>query len=133
MASLNLPAFSAWHIPPLFIATTFTLGGLLPFFNPRRAMREFGLPESLASSPAAHTPFAVYGSRMTLLGMALWTFYLRGDLRAIDTIMSLLLVAGVADGYVCWKEGVPGQGIFRFLSSIALATWGLLGVTEARG
>ncbi|KAM5349469.1 hypothetical protein ACJ41O_005974 [Fusarium nematophilum] len=128
----SLPSFSAWHIPPLFIATAFTLGGLLPFWNPSRAMREYGLPDRIATSQTAHTPFAIYGSRVSILGVAMWTFYLRGDFRSLDTIMGLLLGAGVADGYLCWKEGVPGRGWFRFLSSAVVGGWGLLGLS-ARG
>ncbi|KAH7160666.1 hypothetical protein EDB81DRAFT_782735 [Dactylonectria macrodidyma] len=124
------PSFSPWHIPPLFIATAFTFGGLLPFWNPSRAIREYGLPDRIATSRDAHTCFAIYGSRTSIFGVALWTFYLRGDFKALDTLMGLLVGAGAFDGYLCWKEGVPGRGLFRFLSSVVVGGWGLLGLSS---
>ncbi|CAG9952196.1 unnamed protein product [Clonostachys rosea f. rosea IK726] len=124
-----LPPFSPRHIPPLFIATAFTLGGLLPLWNPARAIREYGLPERVAESPTAHSPFAAYGSRTTIIGVVMWTLYIRREYRSLDTVMSLLLFAGGVDGYLCWKEGVPGRGWFRFLSSVVFSVWGLAGLT----
>ncbi|KAH6999129.1 hypothetical protein EDB80DRAFT_60611 [Ilyonectria destructans] len=129
----TLPRFSPWHIPPLFIATTFTFGGMLPFWKPARAIQEFGLPDHIAKSREAHTCFAAYGSRMSMFGIAIYTFYFRGDHRSLDTILSLLVVAGAADGYLCWKEGVPGKGLFRFVSSVILGGYGYLGLTWTRG
>lgn len=126
----SLTSISPWHIPPLFIATAFTLGGLLPLYAPRRAMLEYGLPERIAAAPAAHTPFAIYGSRTTILGVALWIFYLRGQLREVDTLLGLLVGAGAVDGYLCWKEGVPGQGVFRFVSGLLVGGWGLFGLSS---
>ncbi|KAF4470252.1 efflux pump antibiotic resistance [Fusarium albosuccineum] len=126
-----LSNFSPLHIPPLVIATGFTLGGgLLPLWNSSRAMREYGLPERFVASKQAHTPFILYGNRTSIIGAALWIFYFRQDYRSVDTIMSLLFWAGAADGYLCWKEGVPGRALFRFTSSLFVAGWGLLGLTS---
>ncbi|KAI8722445.1 hypothetical protein NCS52_00388400 [Fusarium sp. LHS14.1] len=130
MASGAFSSFSPWHIPPLFIASAFTLGGLLPFVNPARAIREFGLPEGIARSQPAHTCFAVYGSRVSIMGVSMWIFYLRGELKTLDTLMALLFWAGVADGYLCWKEGVPGKALFRFFSGLVVGGWGFLGLTS---
>jgi hypothetical protein len=128
----SIPPFSPRHIPPLFIASAFTVGGLLPFFRPERAIREYGLPGHIATSRAAHTAFSVYGSRVTIMGALMWNFYLRGNLGALDSCMAVLFWAGVADGYLCWKEGAVGTALFRFLSSVAVSSWGLLGMTSER-
>lgn len=125
-----IPSFSPRHIPPLFIASAFTLGGLLPFWKPDRAIREYGLPGHIATSRAAHTTFAIYGSRVTIMGALMWNFYLRGDFGALDTCMAVLFWAGVADGYLCWKEGAVGSAWFRLLSSVAVSSWGLFGMTS---
>ncbi|KAI9901032.1 hypothetical protein N3K66_002849 [Trichothecium roseum] len=130
MSTTFIGGFSARHIPSLFIATTFTLGGLLPFWDPARAMREYGFPGHVADARAARSPFAAYGSRTTMIGVLMWACYARRDLVFLDTILSSLLVAGVADGYLCWREGVPGRGVFRFACSVALGGWGLLGLTS---
>jgi hypothetical protein len=37
---------------------------------------------------------------------------------------------GIADGYVCWKEGVPGKAIFRMASTFFFAGWGAFGMTK---
>ena len=126
-----IQSFSPRHIPPLFIASAFTLGGLLPFWKPARAIREYGLPERIATSPTAHTAFAIYGSRVTIFGVTMWTFYFHGDFRALDTCMAMLFWAGVADGYLCWREGATGSAWFRFLSGVVVSSWGLLGMTSA--
>lgn len=44
--------------------------------------------------------------------------------------MALLFWAGVADGYLCWKEGVPGRALFRFSASLVVGGWGFLGLTS---
>ena len=64
------------------------------------------------------------------MGVSMWIFYLRGDFKSLDTLMALLFWAGVADGYLCWKEGVPGRALFRFSASLLVGGWGLLGLTS---
>ncbi|KAL0935966.1 efflux pump antibiotic resistance [Colletotrichum truncatum] len=124
------PQFHPAHILPLLFATTFTIGGALPLWNPTRAILEFGLPEHIANTKEAHSPFAVYGSRMTAWGIAMWSFYLRGNIKALDTMLAVLFYMGIADGYVCYMEGVPGRALFRFLASAVLSGWGFLGLTS---
>lgn len=113
----------------MFIGTAFTLGGLLPFRAPARAMREYGLPEGIVRSEPAQTAFAIYGSRVSAYGLALWTFYLRREYHAVDTLMSMLFWWGVADLWVCLKAGAPRTGVWRFLSSVLLGGWGYFGYT----
>lgn len=120
------------HIPSLFIATTFTFGGLWPLWDPKAPMLEFGLPEHIADSEAARTVFIVYASRMTVMGLVLYLFHYRRLYSAIDILMLCLGWAGVVDGYVCWKEGVPGRAVFRALSGAILAGLGALKFTEGR-
>ncbi|KAF5019479.1 hypothetical protein F66182_8518 [Fusarium sp. NRRL 66182] len=112
MASGAFSNFSPWHIPALFIGTAFTLGGLLPFRAPARAMREYGLPEGIARSEPAQTAFAIYGSRVSTYGLALWTFYLHRDYDVVDTLLGFLVFWGVADGWICLKAGESGTALF---------------------
>jgi hypothetical protein len=46
--------FSLRHIPTLFVATTTTFGGAMPFYNAEYAIKKFGLPERIAVSREAH-------------------------------------------------------------------------------
>lgn len=64
------------------------------------------------------------------MGVSMWIFYLRGELKTLDTLMALLFWAGVSDGYLCWKEGVPGKALFRFFSGLVVGGWGFLGLTS---
>ncbi|CAJ0548240.1 Ff.00g049940.m01.CDS01 [Fusarium sp. VM40] len=129
MASGLFSDFSPWHIPAMFIGTAFTLGGLLPFRAPARAMREYGLPEGIVRSEPAQTAFAIYGSRVSAYGLALWTFYLRREYHVVDTLLSMLFWWGVADLWVCLKAGAPRTGAWRFISSVLLGGWGYFGYT----
>ncbi|KAL3478519.1 hypothetical protein BJX99DRAFT_224262 [Aspergillus californicus] len=121
--------FALNHIPPLFVATTTTFGGLLPFFAAEYAIREFGLPERIATSQPAQAVMITGSARVTALGMAIFAFYSQGKFTEVDTIMTILGYVGLADGYVCWKEGVPGKGLFRAGSGLAIAAWGWWGMT----
>ncbi|GKU04322.1 efflux pump antibiotic resistance [Fusarium langsethiae] len=129
MASGLFSDFSPWHIPALFIGTAFSLGGLLPFRSPARAMREYGLPEGIARSETAHTAFAIYGSRVSAYGLAIWLFYARRQYDVVDTLMSLLFWWGAADLWICLKAGAPSTGVWRFTSSVLIAGWGYMGAT----
>ncbi|RBQ70670.1 hypothetical protein FVER14953_02448 [Fusarium verticillioides] len=129
MASGLFSGVSPWHIPAMFIGTAFTLGGLLPLRAPDHAMREYGLPEGIARSEPAQLAFGIYGTRVAAYGVALWTFYLRGEYHVVDTLMSLLFLWGVADCWICIKAGVPGTAARRFVSSIMIGGYGYLGLT----
>ncbi|KAE9574525.1 hypothetical protein CGMCC3_g9618 [Colletotrichum fructicola] len=122
--------FHPVHALPLLLATTFTIGGAMPLWNPSGAIREFGLPEHIQTSTEAQSAWKIYGIRMSLWGVAMWTFFLRGNFEALDTMMSLFVGMGAVDGYVCYCEGVPGQGLFRFGTSVVLGLWGVLGVNS---
>ena len=121
--------FHLLHVPPLLVATALTVGGMMPFWNPDGAIREFGLPERIAVSPPAHACFIISGARISALGMALWVFYLQDKLAAVDTVLALLFYVGAVDGYVCWREGESGKAVFRFLSGVVIGGWGALSLT----
>ncbi|KXH65714.1 hypothetical protein CSAL01_03224 [Colletotrichum salicis] len=116
MSSLN-----PRQILPLFVATTTTFGGLFALFNPAGSIKAFGLPHRIASSPIAHATFSLASARTSVIGLLIYTFYVRGDFGAIDTVLLTSgLYCGIVDGYVCYKEGEPGKALFRVLSSWAV-------------
>lgn len=120
------------HIPSLFLATTFTFGGLWPLWSKeacQAAMRDFGLPPHVRDSSPAQSVMVVYSSRMTVMGLALYLFHYRKMYAAVDVILLCLGWAGAVDGYICWKEGAPNTALFRFCAGIAVATLGAFNVT----
>ncbi|KAF8151991.1 hypothetical protein K438DRAFT_381819 [Mycena galopus ATCC 62051] len=119
------------HIPPLFVATALTFGGLLPFFNSAYAIREFGLPDHVAISSPAQSVMILSSGRGTAIGLALFAFYFQRKYAAFDTVLATCFYVGLVDGYVCWLEGVPGKALFRFGSGVLIAGWGFLGLTSA--
>jgi hypothetical protein len=66
----------------------------------------------------------------TALGLALTMFYAQGKQVDFDTILPLLCYVGLVNGYVCWREGVPGRGVFRAISGVVIGAWGLFGLTS---
>ncbi|KAJ5678711.1 hypothetical protein N7462_006955 [Penicillium macrosclerotiorum] len=124
-----LSHFCLRHIPPLFVATTTTFGGLLPFFDAEYAIRAFGLPRHVASSRSAQSVMLTSAARISAIGYALFLFYFQGKLREFDTLLSVLGYVGLVDGYVCWREGVPKKGVFRAVSGLVIAARGFLGLT----
>ncbi|KAK1703555.1 uncharacterized protein BDZ83DRAFT_595239 [Colletotrichum acutatum] len=119
------------HIFPLFVATTTTFGGLLALFNPTGSIKAFGLPDRIASSPTAHATFSLSSARTSVIGLLIYTFHARGDFRAIDSVLLISgFYCGIVDGYVCYKEGESGKGLFRVLSSWAVGLYGGLGITS---
>lgn len=121
--------FSLRHILPLLVSTALTLGGLMTFFNAEDAILEFGLPKRIAVSKPAQSVMIVSSARITAIGLALITFYLQGNLHAVDTILVTLGHVGLVDGYVCWREDVPNKAVFRTVSGLLIAAWGWFGMT----
>jgi hypothetical protein len=124
--------FTWTHIPTLFVATATTFGGLVPFFNAKYAIEEFGLPKRIATSKEAQSVMILSSARITALGACMLTFYFANKFAEVDTIMVVMgAYVGLVDGYVCWKEGVLNKAIFRTLSGAAIAAWGWFGMTAA--
>lgn len=82
--------FSSYHIPPLFVATTTTFGGLWPFFKPRDVMVEFGFPVYIAETRATHPVMMTSSARTSALGALIYVFYLQQKLVEVDTIMAII-------------------------------------------
>ncbi|KAH0489341.1 hypothetical protein TgHK011_009774 [Trichoderma gracile] len=123
--------FTPRHVIPLLVASATTFGGLWPFWSPKNAMLEFGLPERIAASPAAHPVMVLCSARTTALGMLMFVFYRQEKFAAVDTVMAVMgAYLGLVDGYVCWKEEMPGKAVFRCVSGMMIAAWGLAGLTE---
>ena len=118
------------HVPSLFLATAFTFGGMLPLFNARRAILEFGLPERIANNASAQSIMNVYSARMTVIGLAIYTLHYQQLYAAVDTIMLCLGYIAFVDGYICWKEGVPKTAAFRSISAVVVAAMGYFNVTS---
>lgn len=108
--SFAMAAVSLTHIPALFVGTAFVLGGGLPFWSAESAMRHFGLPAGRAAQEPAQAVFPIYGSRVQIHGLCIWIFYLQGNLAVVDTLLAVLVYAGMVDWWICRREGVPGRG-----------------------
>ena len=125
--------FELRHIPTLFTATVMTFGGMWSYFDARAAMLEFGLPDRIASTPAASAVMKINNARTTVIGMCLYTLYFRRELAACDTILAILgAYAGLVDSYVVWKEGNPRKAMFRLVSSGLVSAVGIAGWTAGR-
>ncbi|KAH9905656.1 hypothetical protein F4778DRAFT_779048 [Xylariomycetidae sp. FL2044] len=125
-----LEHFQPRHLPFLFAATSATLSGAWTLYDTRVALLAFGLPERVAGSRAAGTAITVGHARTTSLGLCMWTFYLRGDLAACDTVLAIFLAwTGIVDSYVVWREGHPGKAVLRALGSALLSYAGFVGFT----
>ncbi|ERF77032.1 hypothetical protein EPUS_07938 [Endocarpon pusillum Z07020] len=124
--------FTLRHVPPLFVATALTFGGLMPFFNAEYAILEFGLPERIASSKAAQSIMIISSARITAIGLSIFTFCFQEKFAAVDTKLTILGYVGLVDGYVCWLEDVPSTAIVRIISGALIAAWGWFGMTAVQ-
>jgi len=122
--------FQLTHIPSLFVATALTFGGMVPIFNGEAAIREMGFPPRLHKSKEAQSIMTLGMGRTTTIGIALWTFYMKGKFEEVDTLLFILgAYLGAIDAYICFKEGVPGKAWFRGLSGLVITGWGWFGMT----
>ncbi|KAL2373219.1 hypothetical protein RJ035_003317 [Blastomyces gilchristii] len=71
-------------------------------------------------------------ARTTAIGITLLTFYSQDKLTEFDTILVILAYLGLVDGYVCWREGMPGKAAFRAAVGFLIAAWGWCGMTVGR-
>jgi hypothetical protein len=125
--------FALRHLPPLLLASTWTVGGLMSFTHgPEQAILTYGLSQEIASSKAAWPLIKIEGSRVTTIGLAIWGIYLGGNLEAMDTLLACVGWMAVIDGVVCAKEGAPGSAKMRATYQSVVALWGLLGMTSGK-
>ncbi|KAL0951981.1 hypothetical protein HGRIS_008634 [Hohenbuehelia grisea] len=127
---MQAPIFTPYHIPPLFIATAFTFGSTLPFFNQHYAIPD-ALPPYIDKYPPALLVLATQEGRTIVTGLVMFTLYYQGDIRAVDKFLGVVGgVLGVVDLYVCWKAGFPGKGLLRLAYGMAFSAWGLGGLSS---
>jgi hypothetical protein len=124
--------FTLRHILPLLLATTTAFGGFMPLRDPEGAIRLFGLPRRIVISKTAHPVMILSSARISTIGIAIWMLYFRKPYEAIDIVLTSIGWIGVVDGYVCWKEGVPGKAVMRSTSSFLAALWGVFGMTAGK-
>ena len=120
------------HGPHLLVATALTFGGLMPFFNAEHAILEFGLPRRIATSQPAQAVMIVSSARITAIGLAIYAFHYQQMYSSVDILLACLGYVGLIDGYVCWKEGMPGRAVFRLTSGLLICAWGFFGVTAGQ-
>lgn len=90
----------------------------------------FGLSQQIAESPAAQSVFVSGSVRTTVFGVLVWVFYLQRKLEAVDTVnLTMGIWLGLADSYVRWMAGVPGQAVFKATAGLLIAGWGAAGLT----
>ncbi|KAF2875686.1 hypothetical protein BDV95DRAFT_513976, partial [Massariosphaeria phaeospora] len=127
------PAFHPRHIPPLLLATIWTLGGTMSLLSsPESALLTFGFAPHIASAEAAWPLIQVEGARITTIGLALWGMYLGGHLKALDILLAAVGWMAVVDGVVCGREGEVGSVGMRAGYQGVVAVWGVLGGTGGR-
>jgi hypothetical protein len=125
--------FALRHIPPLLLASIWTIGGTMSFTSgPEAAILTYGLSKDVASSKAAWPLIKIEGSRVTTIGLAIWGIYLGGHLEAMDTLLACIGWMAVIDGIVCAKDGAPGSARMRAMYQGVVALWGLLGMTSGK-
>jgi hypothetical protein len=125
--------FQPRHIPPLLLATIWTVGGAMSLTHgSEAALRTFGFKDHIATSKAAWPVIKLEGSRITTIGMALWGMYLGGHVQAMDVLMACIGWMGVVDGMVLRKDGRAGKEWERLGYQGVVAAWGLLGMTSGK-
>jgi hypothetical protein len=125
------PRFRLRHIPPLLLATIWTLGGTMSLFStPESALETFGFAPSIASASAAWPVIKLEGSRITTIGVALWGMYLGGHVGAMDVLLAAVGWMAVIDGVVLREYGIEGAVRKRVGYQGVVAVWGLLGMTR---
>lgn len=125
--------FQPRHIPALYVGFAMTFGGLWPFFNASSSLSAFGFPPHISGSSTAWPVVEAYGTRTSLIGILVYTFYFQQKYVEVDTVVALVgFYAGILDAYVVAKQGKPRYALFRMIASFAIGTWGFYGLTEGR-
>lgn len=44
----------------------------------------------------------------------------------MDLVVCVVGLTGLADGWICWQEGVKGNAVFRAVVGLGFASWGWL-------
>jgi hypothetical protein len=100
------------------------------YFDQAYAIRLFGLPERIATAPAAHSPWILYTSRIHAIGIMMLIFFAQGNYAAVDMLMTFLGLFGVVDVWVCLREGVPEKAWKRGLAALVVGLYGICSGTR---
>ncbi len=119
------------HLFPLFTMTSVTLMSFPAYFNTPFAMHNlFGLPQRIATSPTASSPFILMTARIQAIGIMMCVFYAKGEYAAVDTVMAILGTWVTAvDVWICLKEGVRDKAVFRGVMGGLVGLCGWMGLT----
>jgi hypothetical protein len=120
------------HLPAIFTASAELLSLIYPvFFSTRKIMLLYGLPDRIAQESAAVAPWWAGQLRTQAGGILCGYFYWKGWYEVCDAFMVVLgLYLGVGDLLVMWYCGKLGYGVQRLVGSLAVATCGLVGMTQ---
>ena len=122
--------FSLYHIPAFITSLTSMSGSPWSLLSPSSSLSEFGFLPAISNSRAAQPVMVVAQTRGAILGVLTAIFYLRGQYADVDLIMAIYGgYSGVVDGWVMYKEGRPGKGLFRLVASWCIMAAGLGGWT----
>ncbi|KAH6652414.1 hypothetical protein BKA67DRAFT_661156 [Truncatella angustata] len=127
--------FSVRHLPALYVGFAFTFGGIWPLFSAPSSLRAFGFPARIRNSPAAWPVMGIYGSRTSIIGILIYTFYFQHKYTELDTILTIIgTYAGFVDTYIITKatEGSIVHSFYRLIPSLALGAYGYYGLTSGR-
>lgn len=100
--------------------------------TPSSALETFGFRKHISATPGAWPVIKLEGSRITTIGLALWSLYLCGYLEAMDVVLACTGWNAIIDGLVLKYDGMPGKGRGRLLFGGCVALWGAAGVTTGR-
>lgn len=106
-------------------------GGLVDGLRrPTSALLTWGMIDEIAQSREAQIVYYGHTMRTSTLGLLVFAFYFQGDLVAVDTIMAVMGgYCGIADVLIIWNYGNRRVVLVRVLSILAIAVWGLAGMT----
>ncbi|KAI0518431.1 hypothetical protein F5B22DRAFT_62114 [Xylaria bambusicola] len=125
--------FSMRHVPALLAATPMFLGGLFHgLMKPKEALLTYGMSERTANSREGQIVYYGHTMRTSTLGLLVLVFYLRGDLAAVDTTMTIMgSYCGLADVFLLWRYGDRSKAPVRLLNVSLIAAWGFAGMTAS--
>lgn len=121
--------FTLRHLPPLWLATQVSIGGMMPYIRGSEAsLKMFGFPANIPTSKAAWPVIKVGSARVTTIGIAIWGMYLGGHFEAMDILLAATAWTGMIDAIVCQQEGAPGSTAYLTSLTGMVVLWGMRGM-----
>lgn len=126
--------FSIMAAPTYIVGTLCVALGLNCFLRPFNEYPRFGLP--LEASPATSTANSkpsgsisplVYlkGIREASYGLALMVLQYQGQEQAVTSVLAIMSLAGLVDGFVVWNHGgeLKTKAVGHWASFVGLLGW----------